>query len=108
MHLSDKELLRAFRSDSSLKHFEPFLDRYLAFVYAAACRQLPDEAAARQATHAVFLAYARRARRLARRTVVADWLYSAVRLTARKLRRTPRKSPIQPSTGQISSSPIAV
>ena len=88
MPLSDKELLRALAKHPSAERFQPLLERYLPLVYAAAVRQSADSTDAALVTHAVFVAFARRARALSRRTLLSGWLFDATRFAARKLART--------------------
>ncbi|MCI0535678.1 MAG: CotH kinase family protein [Verrucomicrobiales bacterium] len=83
---TDFELLRTFRKNGSAENFQPFLDRYLAFVFAAARRQSGTEEQAATVTRAVFLAFAKRARSLSRKTVLAGWFFHATRIAARKVR----------------------
>src|SRR5262245_61528181 len=63
-HLTDRELLRAFKRKPSAENFQPFLDRYLPFVLAAARRQSADEARAAEVTRSFFLGFAKRAHSL--------------------------------------------
>lgn len=92
IHPGERELRRAFKANPSRDTFAPLIDGYLAFVYTAACRQLGQESAAAEATLAVFLSLANQARRIRRRTPLAEWLFRATRIAAKKLLRA-RKAP---------------
>jgi len=61
--------------------------RYLPFVYASALRRTNDAERAAEVTRAVFLVFARRARKLRKRTVLAAWLFHVTRVASRKLSR---------------------
>jgi DNA-directed RNA polymerase specialized sigma24 family protein len=87
MQISDRELRRAFRSEPSSERFQPIVERYLPFVYAAAYRQLANQSDAGLVARAVFLALARRWRSLRRKTGLAGWLFEALQVATRKLRR---------------------
>jgi spore coat protein H len=99
MLVRDRQLLRAFSADRSVERFQPLLDRYLPFVFSTACRRLGGDADAALATRAAFLALARRLPGLSRKTVLAGWLFEAVSLACRKLKRTrqPRTSAVAPA-----------
>jgi RNA polymerase sigma factor (sigma-70 family) len=103
--VTDQQLLRAFKAKPSVEAFQPLLDRYLPFVLATAQRQLGNAADAQEATRAVFMALARRMRRLPRRTVLAGWLFEATQLAVRKLKRI-RKS--QPAPAPVTAKPNLV
>src|SRR4051794_40362466 len=91
--LSDRELLRALAREPSSETFLPILDRYLRFVYAAALRQLHDPSESAEATRAVFLAFARRGRRLSRKTLLAGWLFQALGVAVRRVIRLRAQHP---------------
>ena len=97
MDRSDNELRHELAAAPSPERFQPFLDRYLRFVYGAAFRQTGNEADAAEVTRAVFLALARRVRRLPPKVVLVGWLFQATRLTARKVRHI-RKHPTLSAT----------
>ena len=89
---TDRDCLRAFARRPSAESFRPFLDRYLPLVYSAASRQLGDPGRSADVTKAVFLAFAYRAKRLRRKTVLAGWLFRATRLACQKLPKLPQPS----------------
>jgi DNA-directed RNA polymerase specialized sigma24 family protein len=107
MQIRDKELLRAFAAAPSVERFQPLLEHYVPFVYAAAYRQLGNEADATLAARAVFLAFARRLRGLSRRTLMVGWLFEAVRLTARKVKRDRERDTSPATTTGPASAPAA-
>ena len=96
MHLSDKNLLRAFVRAPSAQQFEPIVDRYLPFVLAAARRQSLNEADAVDVTRAVFVAFARRSRQLPRKAVLVEWFFQAARAAAARQKRTRTKTVAPP------------
>src|SRR5207253_9474047 len=74
------------------ERFQPLLDRYLPFIFAVARRQLGNDSEAEEATRAVFLALAHRARKLPRKTFLPEWLFRATRLATAKLKSDRRRS----------------
>ena len=88
--MSDREFLRAFARHPSAENFRPFLELYLAFVYSAAHSLQHDDARAADVTRAVFFAFAYKARKLPKKTVVAGWLFRMTRLASKKLIQNPR------------------
>jgi DNA-directed RNA polymerase specialized sigma24 family protein len=63
---------------------QSLVERYAAFVHASALRRTGDELLAEEITRAVFLVLARRARKLSRKTVLAEWLFGITKLATRK------------------------
>jgi DNA-directed RNA polymerase specialized sigma24 family protein len=82
---SDRECLRAFSRLRSADAFHPVVERYLPLVYSSALRRTGDPRKAAEASLAVFLVLARRARRLSQRKALAGWLFHVTRITCRKL-----------------------
>src|SRR5262249_51585479 len=82
--VTDRDLLRAFARRRCGETFRPLVDRYLAFVYSTALRQNGDPERAEEVSHAVFLALARKARQLPRKTVLPGWLFRATRIAGLK------------------------
>ena len=85
--MTDKERLRSLKRQRSAQTFRPLLDAYLVFVYSAARRQTSSVAEAAEATRAVLVALAHKARTLSPRTLVAEWLFRATRFACLKLTR---------------------
>jgi spore coat protein CotH/DNA-directed RNA polymerase specialized sigma24 family protein len=86
---SDRDVLLAWRRAPKADSLQPIVHRYAALVYASAYRRTGgDDALAVEITRAVFLTFARRARKLSRKTIVADWLFGTTRLATRKARRS--------------------
>src|SRR5437899_4454063 len=85
---SDIELLDAYAESHSDEAFGELVTRHVDFIYSAAMRQLRNSHLAEEATQAAFIALARKAGRLQRRTVVAGWLYRAVHFAALNLQRS--------------------
>ena len=84
---TDREYLEAFARRRDNAELRPFIERYLPLVYASALRRTGNDAHAVDVTRAVFLVFARRARKLRKRTAVAGWLFEVTGLTCRKLKR---------------------
>src|SRR5881628_1746052 len=87
--MTDPECLEAWRRDPSAENLRPLLERYAAFVYSSAYRRTGSADHATEATRAVFLVLARRARKLPKKTVLAGWLFHVTAVACRKLRRKP-------------------
>jgi RNA polymerase sigma factor (sigma-70 family) len=85
--MDDFELLQAYVTRGSEAAFAELVDRHVDLVYSAALRQLRDEHAAKDVTQLVFLRLAGKGRTLRRGTVIAGWLYHAVRWVAAEHRR---------------------
>lgn len=84
----DAELLRRYARERSEDAFAALVERRAGLVYSAALRQVGgDVLLAQDVAQSVFIDLARHARRLARRPVLASWLYTATRYAALKALR---------------------
>ena len=92
---ADRKCLAAWRRERRADHLRPVVARYAALVHASALRRTGDATLAAAVTRAVFLVFARRARRLPRKVVLAGWLFRITALAARKV-QPPRRAPIPP------------
>ncbi len=81
--LSDRELLRHYAATRSEAAFAQIVKRHAPFVYSAALRQIKDHSLAQDITQAVFVILARKAATLQCETVLAGWLFRAVRFAVR-------------------------
>lgn len=84
----DSELLRRYAEDGSQAAFAELVRRRIDLVYSVALRQTHgDRHRAEDATQAVFADLARKAASLARRPVLAGWLYRSAQFAATDLVR---------------------
>src|SRR6266478_7038308 len=91
--VKDRECLEAWRRDPGAENLRPLVERYGAFVYSLALRRTGSADHAGEVTRAVFLVLARRARKLRKKTVLADWLFHVTAVACRKLAgKSPGKS----------------
>ena len=84
---SDRELLDEYTTTPSDAVFSQLVARHVNFVYSAALRQVQNHQMAQDVTQAVFIILARKAPLLRRETVLAGWLFCAVRYTASDARK---------------------
>lgn len=88
----DAELLRRYAEEKSEAAFAEVVQRHLDFVYASALRRVGgDTHLAQDVTQHVFVALARAAEPLAKRPVLAGWLYTTTRYAAAQVVRTERR-----------------
>jgi DNA-directed RNA polymerase specialized sigma24 family protein len=83
---TDRECLVALSRRREAESLRPVVDRYLALVYSSAVRRTGDAVHAEEVTRAVFLVFARRARKLRKKTIVAGWLFQITAVACRKLK----------------------
>jgi DNA-directed RNA polymerase specialized sigma24 family protein len=83
---TDRECLEAWSRRPAGETLRPIVERYFAFVYSSALRRTGDAARAAEVARAVFLVLARRARKLRKKTVLADWLFKITAIACRKLK----------------------
>src|SRR5436189_6431368 len=84
---SDRECLESWARHRDADSLQTLVERYLGFVHSSALRRTGDTARAAEVTRAVFLVLARRARRLRKKTVLADWHFQVTSVACRKLTR---------------------
>jgi len=84
----DFELLHDYVAIQSETAFRTLVERHVDMVYATALRQVGDAHLAEEATQAVFIALARKARGLSSSTILAGWLFRAAQFAAAKVQRT--------------------
>jgi RNA polymerase sigma factor (sigma-70 family) len=83
----DQEVLREYATTGSEAAFARLVDRHLDLVYSAALRQTGNHAMAQDVAQAVFTILARKAASLRHETVLAGWLFRAVRYAALDARK---------------------
>lgn len=84
----DFELLREYVANQSETAFRTLVERHVDMVYATALRQVGDPHLAEEATQAVFITLAKKARGLSSSTILAGWLFRAAQFAAAKVQRT--------------------
>jgi RNA polymerase sigma factor (sigma-70 family) len=84
----DFELLREYVANQSETAFRTLVERHIDMVYATALRQVGDAHLAEEATQAVFITLAKKARGLSSSRILAGWLFRAAQFAAAKVQRT--------------------
>lgn len=84
----DFDLLRDYVANRSETAFRELVERHVNMVYATAFRQVGDAHLAEEATQAVFIALAKKARGLSSSTILAGWLFRAAQFAAAKVQRS--------------------
>jgi len=84
---NDGDLLRQFAETRDEASFAQFVQRHIGFVHAVTLRRLRDSHAAEDATQAVFIALARKARSVADSPSVIGWLHRSACYETRNLMR---------------------
>src|SRR5258708_20293557 len=87
--VTDRECLEAWRRDPGAENLRPLVERYGALVYSSAYRRTGSADHAGEVTRAAFLVLARRARKLRKQTVLADWLFHVTAAPRLELTRQP-------------------
>jgi RNA polymerase sigma factor (sigma-70 family) len=83
MHpFEDRDLLHEYVERGSEEAFATLVSRHVNMVYSVALRTVGNPDHAEEVAQVVFLVFARKARSLGPRIVVAGWLFHAARLTA--------------------------
>jgi RNA polymerase sigma factor (sigma-70 family) len=92
--LSDDQLLKAYAHHNSQDALAQLVHRHIDHVYTAARRQLADPQSAEDATQAVFIVLAKKARHLVGRNTLPGWLMKATHFAARDIikKETRRKN----------------
>ncbi|MGA3283726.1 MAG: sigma-70 family RNA polymerase sigma factor [Verrucomicrobiota bacterium] len=85
--MDDWQLLREYASRNSEAAFRVLVDRYVELVYHTALRQAGNPHLAQEVTQAVFIALARKAGRIPRKTILSGWLFKATRFAFSNLAR---------------------
>jgi len=98
--MNDLTLLRRYVDDRSEDAFRRLFEKHHTLVYSACLRDIGDRGLAEDATIAVFVILAQKARHLRRHRSLAGWLYITARLTARdivkkEIRRRHREQPLE-------------
>jgi len=83
----DFDLLRDYVANQSEAAFRTLVERHVDMVYATALRQIGDTHLAEEATQAVFITLAKKARGLSSSTILAGWLFRAAQFAAAKVQR---------------------
>ncbi len=83
----DFDLLREYVANQSEPAFRTLVERHVDMVYATALRQIGDAHLAEEATQAVFITLAKKARGLSSSTLLAGWLFRAAQFAAAKVQR---------------------
>ena len=90
--IEDAELLRRYAEGGSEEAFAELVQRHLGLVYGCALRRVAGDAQlAEDVAQQVFSDVARRATSLARRPVLAGWLFTSARFAAAKAMRAARR-----------------
>jgi RNA polymerase sigma factor (sigma-70 family) len=102
----DFDLLREYVANQSETAFRTLVERHVDMVYATALRQVGDAHLAEEATQAVFIALAKKARGLSSSTILAGWLFRAAQFAAAKVQRAEvRRKHWEQQAAQMESNP---
>jgi RNA polymerase sigma factor (sigma-70 family) len=89
--IEDVDLLRRYAERGSGEAFAELVRRRIALVYSVALRRTHDPHCAEDVTQAVFIALARKAAELSRRSVLIGWLYRSAQFAASDTMRAERR-----------------
>src|SRR5262249_54295709 len=84
---NDWALLNQFATNGSEDAFATLVERYGSLVYHAALREVGDPYVAEEVSQIVFIALARKSRKLPQSTILSGWLFRATRFAVRNLTR---------------------
>lgn len=102
----DFELLREYVANRSETAFRELVERHVDMVYGTALRQVGDAHLAEEATQAVFIDLAKKARGLSSSTILAGWLFRAAQFAAAKVQRSElRRKHWEQQAAQMESNP---
>ncbi len=87
VEVSDQALLRAYAATGAEAPFARLVERHVDLVYSAALRQTGNHAMAQDVAQAVFTILAQKAASVRRESVLAGWLFRAVRFAALDARK---------------------
>ncbi len=102
----DFDLLHEYVANRSETAFRELVERHVNMVYGTALRQVGDAHLAEEATQAVFIDLARKARGLSPDTVLVGWLFRAAQFAAAKVQRSElRRKHWEQQAAQMESNP---
>ncbi|MEO7715791.1 MAG: sigma-70 family RNA polymerase sigma factor [Capsulimonas sp.] len=86
--MNDQRLLRNFVEQGSQQAFAELSQRHMGLVFSTCYRELEDNDLAQDATQAVFLLMAQKAKSLCRHPHIPGWLFHTSRFVAKNVRKT--------------------
>lgn len=103
---TDAELLSRYLHSRNETAFAELVNRHVALVYSAACRETNgDTSAAEDVTQLVFIELARKADRLTQSSGLAGWLYVSVRHVSANRRREQLRRTLREQKAQLMNEP---
>jgi len=104
---TDAALLSRYVESRNEAAFTELVNRHVALVYSAACRETGgDASAAQDVTQLVFMELARKARGLTRSTGLAGWLYVSVRHVSANRRREQQRRAARERKAHMMNEPL--
>src|SRR4051812_18571334 len=82
--MTDQDLLREYCGRGSEEAFKTLVDRHVNLVFATAARQVGNSTVAQEVAQNVFIALARKAKRLQGDTTLTGWLHQTTLLESRQ------------------------